>query len=73
LLSDAYSIAAKGDNTMAKLESLLFVAREFVALDRDRGFDILSEVVKTANRIELNAWAEVQPTDSSIRLISSQR
>ncbi len=52
LLSDAYSIAAKGDNTAAKLEVLLSIAKEFVLLDRERGFDILSEAAETANRLK---------------------
>ncbi len=52
LLSEAYSIAAKGDNTPAKLEVLLFIAKEFVLLDRERGFDILSEAAETANRLK---------------------
>lgn len=56
LLSQAYSIAEKCDNTPAKLQVLLLIANEFVRFDQDRGFDILSNAVSTANRLE-----KVQP------------
>lgn len=52
LLSQAYSIASKSDNTAAKLEVLLLIAKEFVGFDRDRGFEILSDALSTANKIE---------------------
>lgn len=52
LLSRAYSIASKNDNTAAKLEVLLLIAKEFVGFDRDRGFEILSDALSTANKIE---------------------
>lgn len=66
LLSQAYSIAEKNDNTPAKLQVLLLIANEFVRFDQDRGFDILSYAVTTANRLE-----KVQPktnTSSPINL-----
>lgn len=56
LLSQAYSIAEKSDNTPAKLQVLLLIANEFVRFDQDRGFEILSNAVSTANRLE-----KVQP------------
>jgi TPR repeat protein len=52
LLSQAYSIAAKSDNTPAKLEVLLLIAKELVGFDQDRGFDTLSSAVSTANRLD---------------------
>jgi hypothetical protein len=56
LLSQAYSIAEKSDNTPAKLQVLLLIANEFVRFDQDRGFAILSDAVSTADRLE-----KVQP------------
>jgi hypothetical protein len=58
LLSQAYSIAAKSDNTPVKLEVLLLIAKEFLSFDRDRGFEILSEAVNTANRLEAKVPAK---------------
>lgn len=58
LLSEAYSIAAKSDNTPAKLEVLLLIAKEFVRFDHDRGFDILSDAVDTANRLDTKAQSK---------------
>ena len=52
LLSQAHAIAVKGDNTPVKLEVLLFIAKEFVRFDQDRGFEILSEAVSLTNRLE---------------------
>ncbi len=52
LLSQAYSIAAKTENTPAKLEVLLLIAKEFLGIDQERGFEILSEAVSTTNRVE---------------------
>jgi len=57
-LSQAYSIAAKSDNTPAKLEVLLLIAKEFVRFDHDRGFDILSDAVDTANRLDTKAQSK---------------
>lgn len=65
LLSQAYSIAEKGDNTPAKLQVLLLIGNEFVRFDQNRGFDILSDAVSTANRLE-----KVQPkTNTSSPLV----
>lgn len=52
LLSEAHSIAAKTENTPAKLEVLLLIAKEFLRIDQERGFEILSEAVSTTNRVE---------------------
>ena len=62
LFSEAYSIAAKSENTPAKLEVLLSIAKEFVLVDRDRGFEIFSEAVKIANRLETKT--PPKPNDS---------
>ncbi len=70
LLSEAYLIAAKCDNTPAKLDALLFIAKEFVLLDQDRGFDILSEALKTANRIDPKTDAKTKPSSSTMRVIT---
>ncbi len=70
LLSEAYSIAVKSDNTPAKVEALLFIAKEFVLLDRDRGFDILLEALKTANRVDPKAQAKATPSGPTIRVIT---
>lgn len=65
LLSQAYSIAEKSDNTPAKLQVLLLIGNEFVRFDQNRAFDILSDAVSTANRLE-----KVQPkTNSSSPLV----
>ena len=60
LLSQAYSIVEKNDNTPGKLQVLLLIANEFVRFDQDRGFDILSDAVTTANRLD-----KVQPKANS--------
>lgn len=52
LLAEAHSIAAKTENTPAKLEVLLLIAKEFLRLDQERGFEVLSEAVATTNRLE---------------------
>jgi hypothetical protein len=52
LLSEAHTIAAKTENTPAKIEVLLLVAKEFLRIDQERGFEILSEAVGTTNRLE---------------------
>lgn len=70
LLSQAYSIAAKSDNTPAKLEVLLLIAKEFVRFDQDRGFDILSDAVDTANRLEKVQSKPNHPSGSFIKVIS---
>ena len=52
LLSEAHSIAAKTENTPAKIEVLLLIAREFLRIDQERGFEVLSEAVGTTNRLD---------------------
>ena len=52
LLSEAHSIIAKTENTPAKIEVLLLVAKEFLRIDQERGFEVLSEAVGTTNRLE---------------------
>lgn len=52
LLSQAHSIAAKSENTPVKVEVLLLIAKEFVRIDQERGFEVLSEAVSTTNRLE---------------------
>jgi hypothetical protein len=52
LLSEAHSIAAKTENTPAKIEVLLLIAKEFLRIDQERGFEVLSEAVGTTNRVE---------------------
>jgi hypothetical protein len=50
LLSEAHSIATKTENVPAKIEVLLLIAKEFLRIDQERGFEILSEAVSTTNR-----------------------
>lgn len=69
-LSEAYAIAAKSDNTAAKLDALLFIAQQFLTLDRDRGFDVLSEALKTANRIDPKTQTSVKTTAPTIRVMT---
>ena len=52
LLSEAHSIAARTENTPAKIEVLLLIAKEFLRIDQERGFEVLSEAVGTTNRLE---------------------
>ena len=70
LLSRAYSIASKSDNTAAKLEVLLLIAKEFVGFDRDRGFEILSDALSTANKIEKTAPKTDKSSMPVMRVIS---
>jgi hypothetical protein len=70
LLSRAYSIASKSDNTAAKLEVLLLIAKEFVGFDRDRGFEILSDALITANKVEKIASKTDRPSMPAMRVIS---
>ena len=58
LLSEAYSIAAKTDNTPAKMDVLLSIAKEYLRLDRDRGFEIFSDAIKTGNRLDTKTEAK---------------
>jgi tetratricopeptide (TPR) repeat protein len=71
LLSQAYAIAAKSDNTPVKLDVLLLIAKEFVSFDQERGFDTLSKAVDIANGLDPKAASK--PNHSSgpiIRLTS---
>src|SRR4029079_4087060 len=70
LLSRAYSIASKADNGPAKVEVLLLIAKEYAGLDQERGFEILSEALNTANRVEKTASQTEKPAAPSLRIIS---
>jgi len=70
LLSEAYTIANKSDHDAAKVEALLFIAQQFLKFDRERAFDILSEALKTVNRVEPKPLPPMKPGDSTIRTIS---
>src|SRR5215216_1614506 len=70
LLSRAYSIAMKSDNTAATLEVLLLIAKEFVGFERDRGFEILSDALSTANKIEKTAPKTNKSSMPLMRVIS---
>ncbi|HYW69749.1 MAG TPA: hypothetical protein VE961_01865, partial [Pyrinomonadaceae bacterium] len=59
-LSEAYTLAMKTDNDAAKVDALLFIAQQFLKFDRDRGFEILSEAIKTANRVEPRPPAKIK-------------
>jgi hypothetical protein len=52
LLSEAYAMAMKCDNDADKVDTLLFIGQQFLQFDRDRGFEILSDALRTANRSE---------------------
>lgn len=52
LLSEAHSIAVKTENTPAKIEVLLLIAKQFLRIDQERGFEVLSEAVGTTNRLD---------------------
>lgn len=70
LLARADAIASKSDNTAAKLEVLLLIAKEFAAFDQDRGFEILSNALNTANRVEKTAPKTDKSNMPVIRVIS---
>lgn len=71
LLSEAYSMALKSDNTPAKLESLLLIAKEYLRLDQERGFSILSDAVDTTNRLDTMAQLKPRyPPGPGIRVMS---
>lgn len=71
LLSEAHSMAAKRDNTPAKLHSLLLIANEFVRLDPERGFNVLSDAVDTTNRLDTKAQTKPKyPPGPFIKVIS---
>jgi hypothetical protein len=70
LLLRAYAIASKSDNSADKIEVLLLIAKEFIAFDRDRGFEILSDALSTANRVEKTAPKTEKSSAPTIRVIS---
>ena len=70
LLARADAIASKSDNTAAKLEVLLLIAKEFAAIDQDRGFEILSNALNTANRVEKTAPKTDKSNMPVMRVIS---
>jgi hypothetical protein len=70
LLSEAYTIAAKSDNNPAKLDAQLFIAQQFLPFDRARGFEILSEALRTANRIDPTPQTMVKAGAPTIRVIT---
>lgn len=71
LLSEAYSMAAKSDNTPGKLQALLLIANSFVRIDQERGFDILSDAVDTTNRLDAKAQSKPKyPPGPFIKVIS---
>ena len=70
LLSRAYSIASKADNGPAKVEVLLLIAKEYAAQDQERGFEILSEALNTANRVEKTVPQTQKPPTPSLRIIT---
>ena len=70
LLSEAHSIAAKTENVPAKIEVLLLIAKEFLRIDQERGFEILSEAVSTTNRLEKVAPKPNKSTIPVMRVIS---
>jgi hypothetical protein len=51
-LSEAYTIAMKSDNDAAKVDALMFIAQQFLQFNRDRGFEIVSDALKIANRVD---------------------
>jgi hypothetical protein len=69
-LSEAYTIAAKSENNPPKLDALLFIARQFLPLDRVRGFDVLSDALKVANRIDPKAQPSNRAAGPTIRVIT---
>lgn len=70
LLSQAHSIAAKSDNTPVKLEVLFLIAKEFVRVDQERGFEVLSEAVNIANRLEKVPPKANKPVVPVVRVVS---
>lgn len=63
LLSQAHSFASKSDNTPVKLDTLLLIAKQLVEFDQVRAFEILSEAINTANRLEK---APSKPSSSAV-------
>lgn len=70
LLSKAHSIAAKTENTPAKIEVLLLIAKEFLRIDQERGFEVLSETVGTTNRLEKVPYKANKSNVPVMRVIS---
>jgi hypothetical protein len=71
LLSQAYAIAAKSDNTPVKLDVLLLIAKEFVGFDQERGFDTLSKAVDIANGLDPKASSEQNHSSKPIIRMTS--
>lgn len=55
LLSEAFAVAQKSEDTPAKLAALLSVAQQFAKLDPNLGFQALAAAVKTANHLKAEA------------------
>ena len=70
LLAQAHSILAKSDNTPAKIEVFLLIAKEFVRVDQQRGFEILSDAVSTTNRVEKVPPKSSKPAFPAMRVVS---
>jgi hypothetical protein len=70
VLSRAYSIASKADSGPAKVEVLLLIAKEYVGLDQERGFELLSEALDTANRVEKTVPQTKQPATPFLRIVT---
>jgi len=69
-LSEAYDVAAKGENNAAKVDALLYIAQQFLTVDRERGFNILSEALAAANRIDPKPQPPLKGADGTMRVIS---
>ena len=70
LLSRAYSTVSKADNEPAKVDVLLLIAKQYIGLDQERGFEILSEALNTANRVEKTAPRTEKPAAPALRIVS---
>jgi hypothetical protein len=70
LLNEAYSVVTKNDNTPAKLQTLLQIAREFVTFDKERSFEILGEAVQTANKLKTPEPKTKSSFRPAIRIVS---
>lgn len=70
LLSQAHSIAAKSDSTPVKTEVLLLIAKEFVRVDPERGFEVLSEAIGSTNRLEKTPPKPARSAVPAMRVIS---
>ncbi|HEX3084989.1 MAG TPA: hypothetical protein VHP99_10730, partial [Pyrinomonadaceae bacterium] len=65
-----YDLAAKSENNAAKLDALLYIAQQFLQVDRERGFAVLSEALATANRIDPKPPALSKTVSPTIHIIS---